>query len=242
MENEKADSNPYGSGTWPSGEEGNVNIIVVGCGRVGSHLATLFSQGKHNVVVIDSDPQAFQILGRYFEGRVITGIGFDEEVLIAADVEDCEVLVAATDQDNSNLMIAEVARRLFGVPHVLARLYNPRREDSYAQLGLDYVCGTKLVAEEMYSKIMARHGGYVDSFGDYEIVRFVLNFENDERTSIPVVELEREHEVRIIAFERKDNSLSSIPSKESVLYSGDTILACIHKDLLDRFSVFMSPR
>jgi trk system potassium uptake protein TrkA len=209
---------------------------------VGSELATLFSQEKHNVVIIDSHPRSFQTLGRYFEGRTITGIGFDEDVLIAAGIEECEVLAAATSLDTTNLMIAEVARKLFDVPHVLTRLYNPSREESYLQLGFDYVCGTKLVAEEMYSKIMARHSGYIDSFGDYEIVRFALSFEDEKRTSIPVSELEREHEARIIAFERKDNTLSSIPSKESVLYRGDIVLACIHKDLLGRFSLYMSSK
>ena len=217
-----------------------MNIIVVGCGRAGSQLATLFSKDGDNVVVIDSDPQSFRKLGRYFEGRTITGMGFDEEVLIAAGVEECEVLAAVTDQDNSNLMIAEVARKLFEVPHVLTRLYNPNREKSYIQLGLDYVCGTTLVAEEMYSMVMAQHSGYVDAIGDYEILRFVLDLEGEEKTSIHVGEIEREHEVRIIAFERKDGSLSSIPSKESVLYQGDIVLACIHKNLLEEFSSFMA--
>ena len=217
-----------------------MNIIVVGCGRVGSQLAMLFSRGDNNVVVIDSDSRSFNKLGRQFEGRTITGVGFDEDVLLAAGVEECEVLAAVTDQDNSNLMIAEVARKLFGVPRVLTRLYNPNRASSYTQLGLDYICATTLVAEEIYSMVMAKHGGYVDSFGDYEILRFVLDLDDEERASIQVSELEREHEVRIIAFERKDNSLSSIPSKDSVLYKGDVVLACIHKNLLGQLSPFMA--
>jgi trk system potassium uptake protein TrkA len=208
---------------------------------VGSQLAVLFSQDKNNVVVIDTDPQSFGTLGRYFEGRTIVGVGYDEDVLIEAGVEECEVLASVTDQDNSNLMIAEVARKLFGVPRVLTRLYNPDRENAYLQLGLDFVCGTTLVAEEMYSMVMAEHGGHVDTFGDYEVLRFVLNLEGTGKPSIQVSDVEREHEVRIIAFERKDNSLSSIPSKESTLYDGDILLACIHKNLLERFSMFMSP-
>jgi trk system potassium uptake protein TrkA len=215
-----------------------MNIIVVGCGRVGSQLATLFSQ-DNNIVVIDNNLQSFNNLGRSFEGRAIVGVGFDEEVLRDAGIEECDVLAAVTDQDNSNLMIAEVGRKLFAVPHVLTRLYNPDRESAYMQLGLDYVCGTTLVAEEMYSKIMAKHGSHVDTFGDYEVLRFALNLQDTEKNAIQVGELERDHEVRVIAFDRKDHSLSSIPTRESILYHGDIVLVCAHKELLQHLGKYM---
>ena len=216
-----------------------MDIIVVGCGRIGAHLATLLSQEQNNVVVVDSDPNAFNALGRRFEGRTVTGLGFDEEVLIEAGIEECEALIAATDSDNSNLMIAEVARTLFGVPRVLSRLYNPDREGSYLQLGLDFVCSTSLVAEEMYTKIMAQHSGYVHKIGDYEILRFALDLGAVGKSSIQVGEFEREHEVRVVAFERKDQSLSSIPSKDSVLYQDDVVVVCVHENLLDWLSAYM---
>ena len=220
---------------WPK-----VNIIVVGCGRVGSQLATLFSQGDNNVVVIDVDASRFSNLGLSFEGTTIVGMGFDEEVLIEAGVSDCDVLCAVTDQDNSNLMIAEVGRKLFEVPYVLTRLYNPDRSNAYLQLGLDYVCGTTLVAEEMYSKVMAARGKFVEAVGEYDIMRFALDLSPIEEDSIVVEDLEREHEIRIVAFERKDGSLSSIPTSESILYQGDTVIACVRDDLLEEFSTYMS--
>ncbi|MDR1013416.1 MAG: NAD-binding protein [Coriobacteriales bacterium] len=216
-----------------------MNIIIVGCGRVGSRLATLFSDKKDDVAVVDVDPDSFIGLGRNFEGRTIVGIGFDEEVLISAGIEECDVLVAATDVDNTNLMISEVGRRLFEVPHVLTRLYNPDRESAYMQLGLDYVCGTALVAEEMYSKVVAGHGSHVDTFGDFEVLRFSLDLGAEGRESVRVSELEREHEIRIIAFERKESGQSSIPSEESVLRAGDIVLACVRVDLIDRFKRYM---
>jgi trk system potassium uptake protein TrkA len=207
---------------------------------VGSQLATLFSESQNTVTVIDSSPRSFNSLGSGFEGRTIVGVGFDEDVLVAAGVEECDVLAAVTNQDNSNLMISEVGRKLFGVPHVLTRLYNPDRESAYMQLGLDYVCGTTLVAEEMYSKIVAAHSGHIDTFGDYEVLRFALNLESLEKNTVVVGELEREHEIRIIAFERKDHSASSIPAKDSVLYHGDIVLACVRKNLLEHFSRYIS--
>lgn len=217
-----------------------MNIIVVGCGRVGSQLATLFSQGENNVVVIDTNAAKFDDLGQSFEGSTIVGIGFDEEVLLAAGVEECDVLAAVTDQDNSNLMIAEVGRKLFEVPYVLTRLYNPDRSSAYLQLGLDFVCGTTLVAEEMYSKVMAARGKFVESIGDYDIMRFALDLSSHESDSISVGELERDYEISIVAFERKEDSLSSIPTRESILYEGDTVIACVRDDLLEEFSTYMS--
>jgi trk system potassium uptake protein TrkA len=191
------------------------------------------------VTIVDANARSFANLDRGFEGRTVVGVGFDEDALLAADVDECDVLAAVTDSDNSNVMIAEVASRIFGVPHVLTRLYNPARESAYMQLGLDYVCGTTLVAEEIYSKVVAEHGGHVDTFGDYEVLRFALDLEASEKDSLQVGELEREHEVRIIAFERKDGSVSSIPTRDSVLYQGDIVLACIHKDMLASFVPYM---
>jgi len=216
-----------------------MNIIIVGCGRVGSQLAMLFSDRADDVVIIDMKADAFNRLGRNFEGRTITGVGFDEEVLMEAGIEECDVLIAATDIDNTNLMISEVGRRLYDVPHVIARLYNPGRESAYMQLGLDYVCGTTLIAEEIYSKIVSGHSSHVDSIGDYEILRFSLNLSEDGLESIKVNELEREHEIRIIAFERTESGLSSIPSQGSVLYQGDIVLACVKTDLIEGFKRYM---
>ena len=217
-----------------------MNIIVVGCGRVGSQLAVLFSQGDNNVVVIDTDADKLNNLGPNFTGSSIVGMGFDEEILIEAGVAEADVLCAVTDKDNSNLMIAEVGRKLFEVPYVLTRLYNPDRSNAYLQLGLDYVCGTSLVAEEMYSKVMAAHGKFVESIGEYSIMRFALDLSSRETNNIQVGELERDYEIRIVAFERKDDSLSSIPTRESILFEGDSVIACVRDDLLEEFSTYMS--
>ena len=215
------------------------NVIIVGCGRVGSQLATLLTNSGHNVCVVDRDAEAFANLERSFNGATVQGIGFDEETLIKAGIEECDVVVAATQLDNTNLMTAEVARRIFGVPHVIARLYNPEHERAYLQLGLDYVCGTSLVAEEFFAKVNSGVGQHLHSFGDFEILEFSLNLRRVSKDSIRTSDLERDHGIRIIAFERSDGSSSSIPTKDSVLYNGDTVLACVRYDLIDAFSKYM---
>ncbi|MCI9129997.1 MAG: TrkA family potassium uptake protein [Eggerthellaceae bacterium] len=216
------------------------NVIVVGCGRVGSQLANMLSDNGNNVSCIDKSPDAFANLGRNFNGSTIQGVGFDEDVLVRAGVEDCDVLAAVTQYDKVNIMCAEVASRLYDVEHVIARLYNPELERAYMQLGIDYVCGTSLVAEDVFSKVMVGHGSHVTTFGDFEVVRFSLDLSGREDSrSIRVSELERDHAIRIIAFERTDGSSSSIPSSDSLLYSGDIILACVRHDHIRQLSKFM---
>ena len=216
------------------------NVIIVGCGRVGSRLANMLSDNGNNVCCIDKNPDAFVNLGRNFNGSVIQGVGFDEEVLAQAGIEECDVLAAVTQYDPANLMCAEVASRLYGVPHVIARLYNPDHERSYMQLGIDYVCGTSLVAEDVFSKIVSGHGSHIETFGEFEVLRFTLDLASrDNAKTIRVSELERDHEVRIIAFERADGSSASIPTGDSVLYNGDTVLAAVRQDLIGAFSKFI---
>ena len=215
------------------------NVIVVGCGRVGSSLADMLSDAGANVCVVDWRAEAFNNLGRNFNGLTVQGIGYDEDILVKAGVEDCDVVAAVTQSDNANLMVTEVASRLYGVPHVIARLYNHDHERAYMQLGIDYVCGTTLVAEEVFSKALAGHGSHIDTFGDYEVLRFSINLSWHERKAIHVSEIERNHDIRIVAFERKDGSASSIPTGESTLYHGDTVLACVHHSLVDSFSKFI---
>lgn len=216
------------------------NVIVVGCGRVGSRLASMLSDGGNNVSVVDRNADSFVNLGRNFNGATIQGVGFDEDVLERAGIEECDVLAAVTQMDNANLMCAEVASRLFGVPHVITRLSNPDHERAYMQLGIDYVCGTSLVAEDVFSKIMSGHGAHVETFGEFEVLRFSLDLNDQEdKKTIRVSELERDHDVRVIAFERRDGSASSIPTAESILYNGDSVLACVRHEMIPWLSQYM---
>ena len=215
------------------------NVIVVGCGRVGSQLANMLSDNGANVYVIDVAAESFANLGRGFNGTKIQGIGFDESTLISAGVEDCTVLAAVTSSDNTNLMVAEVAKHLFGVPHVITRLFNPQHERAYMQLGLDFVCGTSLVAEQIYSKVISGHGFHLDTLGEIEILKFSLDLSTLKRKDVKVSDLERDHTVRIMAFERADGSACSIPAKDSVLHHGDTVIAAVTNTFLRNFARFI---
>lgn len=216
-----------------------INAIVVGCGRVGSQLAVMLSESGNNVCCIDSSADAFANLGQNFNGSTIQGVGFDEETLLRAGIEECDIVAAVTAFDSTNLMIAEVANRLFNVPHVIARLYNPGHERAYLQLGIDYVCGTTLVSETIFSKVMSGHGSHVTTFSQYELLKFSLYLGvRDDGSSrfIHASKLEREGDVSIVAYERAGTTKAALASAEDfLLYNGDVILACVRQDCIEEF-------
>jgi trk system potassium uptake protein TrkA len=119
-----------------------MRIVILGCGRVGAYLAkTLVAEG-HQVTVIDRNAEAFCRLGPNFEGNLVVGTGIDEDVLRRADIEQAEAFVAVTNGDNTNVMAAQVAKEIFGVPRVICRIYDPLREEIYRTLGLETFCPT----------------------------------------------------------------------------------------------------
>lgn len=215
------------------------NIIIVGCGRVGSRLALMLSERDNNVCVIDRDPKAFTALGRDFNGSTFVGVGYDEDVLISAGIEECDFVAAVTQSDNANLMVVEIARRLYNVPDAVARLYDSSHERTYLQLGIDYVCGTTLVAEEIFSKAISGVGDHISTFGDFEVIQFALNLADSGKKSIKVSELESRHGLRVCAFERADGTVSSIPSDSSVLYHGDAVLAVVSHAMIPQVAKYV---
>ncbi len=211
-----------------------MNIVVVGCGRVGSQLATMLSTEGHNVVVIDRDESAFRRLGASFNGVTLRGLGFDEEVLEQAGIRAADAFAAVTNLDNTNLMAAEVARKIFSVKHVVARLYNPVRERTYQQLELDYVCGTTLVAESLVDKIRAGHGHHLNTIDDIEVVEFrVAGLAAGKR--VDTIEIARRF--RVFAVRRGDASF--VPDVDFVLQTGDIIFGAVKADAFARIQPLM---
>ncbi len=211
-----------------------MNVIVVGCGRVGSQLATLLSVEGRNVVVIDKDPESFKRLGTLFNGVTIKGLGFDEDILEEAGIRECDAFAAVTNYDNTNLMAAEVARKIFEVPHVVARLYNPVRERTYQQLGLDYVCGTTLVAEVLLDKIKAGHGHHIASVGDVEVVQFRASKAVEGKT-VSDIEIARRFKVAVVT--REDAMF--VPERDAVLHAGDIIVASVKEEAFGKIERYM---
>jgi trk system potassium uptake protein TrkA len=119
-----------------------MNIIIIGCGRVGSGLAkTLLGRG-HSVTVVDKDPLAFEKLGGNFKGKTIAGVGFDRDILMEAGIEHADGFAAVTASDEANVVASRIARDIFRVPRVVARLYDVRQAEIYKRLGIQTIAPT----------------------------------------------------------------------------------------------------
>jgi trk system potassium uptake protein TrkA len=125
-----------------------LKLMVVGCGRVGSQLAADMDRAGHEVVIVDRDPNSFSrasvrgVLGREFKGDQVIGNGTDADVLRRAGIEHADGFVAVTEGDNRNIMASQIAKHVFKVPHVVARIYDPERAEAYEKLGLHTICPT----------------------------------------------------------------------------------------------------
>lgn len=131
-----------------------MHIIIVGCGRVGAQLAQTLSSDGHNVVIVDKNIASFKRLGSEFNGITITGVGFDPEILKRAGIERADALAAVTNGDNSNIMVSEIAKKIYKVPQVITRIYDPLRADIYKKFGLNTISTTSIVAEIFKSAIL----------------------------------------------------------------------------------------
>lgn len=123
-----------------------MKVVILGCGRVGARLAQLLEADGHQISIIDSELASFDRLPETFKGQTVLGTGIDADVLKAAGIEDADSFAAVTNYDNTNIMACQVAKEIFGVPHVLARIYDPGRESLYHELGLETICPTTLVS------------------------------------------------------------------------------------------------
>lgn len=153
-----------------------MNVIVIGCGRVGSALSTILSTDGHNVTIIDESESSFEVLPKSFNGKKIVGIGFDVDVLEEAGILNADAVAVVTPQDNINIMCAETIRNVFGVQNVVARIFAPRKKKTFERLNLRSVCPTTTGAYQLYSEMLAAR---IDSNlplnnGDFQLMEIPL--------------------------------------------------------------------
>lgn len=130
-----------------------MKIVILGCGRVGATLATMLDQAGHQVSVIDYSNEAFRRLDPKFGGETLIGNGVDEEILIRAGIKDADAFAAVTNGDNRNIMASQIAKEIFNVKKVVCRIYDPIRESTYHELGLDTISPTIIGAQMMFEAL-----------------------------------------------------------------------------------------
>jgi len=205
-------------------------VIIVGCGRVGSELAKLLSQEGHNVVIIDKNPQAFSRLGLGFEGQTLVGSGFDLELLKEAGIEKADAFCALTNGDNTNLVSAQVAKKIFKVPKVIARVYDPARAHIYHLLGLDVISGTLLFASMIRDKIIeSRFSSYLIESKELGVLELEVN---DNLKGKTVKEINIAGEFMVVAIKKIEGVV--LPKEDTLLEKGNIILGLVKTESLDK--------
>jgi len=145
-----------------------MNIVIVGCGRVGVELALALYQ-NHAVSVVDRDLHSFDRLGLHFSGRTLQGHGMDRSVLERAGIETAHALAAVTSSDNVNAIVARIAQAIYSVNHVVARVYNPRRAPIYEKLNLQTVSSSSWGAHRIEQLLVHPGMQSISSAGNGEV-------------------------------------------------------------------------
>lgn len=198
-------------------------IIIVGCGRVGSELAGLLSSEGHDVVVIDKNPLAFQRLGNTFNGLTLVGNGYDLELLKRAGIERADAFCAVTNGDNTNLVSAQVAKKIFKIPKVIARVYDPQRAHIYAALGLEVISGTILFAAMLRDKIIeSRFSSYLIETKELGVLEIEVK---DNLVGKNIQEINLPGEFLVVAIRRLEGVI--LPEINTVLKAKDILMAVV---------------
>jgi len=208
-----------------------VHFVIMGCGRVGSTLARMLGSHGHDVAVIDADPASFRRLGTSFEGQTVTGIGFDRDTLMAADIQDAYAFAAVSSGDNSNILAARVARETFGVEHVAARIYDPQRAAVYQRLGIPTVATVKWTADQMIQRLLPSGAmpELTDPSGKVVIAEVPLA---EGWIGSPFAQVEERTGGRVAYVTRLGQG--TLPSRGMIVQQGDLVHLAVMRDDLAR--------
>ncbi len=178
-----------------------MHIVVVGCGRVGSDLATQLSESGHTVAVIDKNRDAFRRLGVAFNGQTVVGSGFDRDALFVARASEADAFAAVTNGDNSNILCARIAREKYDITNVVARIYDPRRAVIYQRLGIPTVATVAWTTQQVKRWLMPQDDsiGWRDEADSIFLVERILP---DHLAGKPLVHLNQGSDIHVVGLIR----------------------------------------
>ncbi|MBL7131225.1 MAG: TrkA family potassium uptake protein [Candidatus Omnitrophica bacterium] len=206
-------------------------VIIVGCSRVGSELAKLLSHEGHNVVVIDKSSEPFNRLGKKFNGLTLVGNGFDIQLLKEAGIEKATAFCSVTNSDNTNIISSQVAKKIFKVPKVIARIYDPHRAEIYKSLGLNIISGTVLFAAMIRDKLIEeRFSSYLLESGELGILEVEVNTKLQGKT---IGEVNMPLEFMVVTFIKKHKH-ATIPDSTTKLDLGDRLIGVVKIQSLNK--------
>ena len=192
----------------------------MGCGRVGSSLATELEALGHTVAIIDQSREAFRRLGPDFKGRTVSGIGFDRDTLLEAGIETADAFAAVSNGDNSNILAARVARETYGVGNVVARIYDPGRAEIYQRLGIPTVATVIWATDQIMRRLVPEgsRSEWRDATGTVELTEVHPHI---EWFGLPITHIESSTQARVAFITRLAEGL--VPTEHTVLQEGDLL-------------------
>lgn len=202
------------------------HFVIMGAGRVGVMLAHTLEQAGHSVAVIDQDDRAFRRLRKDFTGQKITGVGFDQDTLKRAGIDQAYAFAAVSSGDNSNIIASRVARETFGVQHVVARINDPKRAEFYQRLGIPTVAAVRWSTDQVLRRILpeqALAGDFREASGRLMLGELQLH---EKWAGRPLADIELAAGVRIAYITRFGEGM--LPAPGTSYQQGDTVHAMMH--------------
>jgi trk/ktr system potassium uptake protein len=213
-----------------------MKTIIMGYGRIGSQVGKLLTEQQHDVTIIDHDADADGRLGPNFRGRIIRGLGFDQNVLIQAGIQEAEAFVAASHSDNANIVSARIARNIFHVPRVVARLFDPIRAEIYQRLGLITISPNNWGAERIIQLLTHSELDVWDSFGRGEVSLVHLDA-SPQLIGRTVNQLSVPGELLVASITRNEQAF--IPTTGTVFQDGDLLNLVVLSSAMQRLEAML---
>jgi trk system potassium uptake protein TrkA len=206
-----------------------VHVVIVGCGRVGSSLARQLSE-EHTVAVIDKRAASFERFLPDWSGQKIVGFGFDRDRLQEAGIERADALAAVTSGDNSNIMVARIAKENYQVPRVMARIYDPKRAGVYERLGIPTVATVEWTADQAMRRLLPDTGRteWVDATGGVALVERRLD---DAWVGQKLADLESSGAWRVVALTRAGKA--HLADTSTLVQENDVVTLSVNGDSMD---------
>ncbi|MTA35820.1 MAG: TrkA family potassium uptake protein [Actinobacteria bacterium] len=214
-----------------------MHVVIMGCGRVGSSLATELEAAGHSVAIIDQSREAFRRLGPDFKGRTVSGVGFDRDTLLEAGIETADAFAAVSNGDNSNILAARVARETYGVANVVARIYDPGRAEIYQRLGIPTVATVIWATDQILRRLVPEgsRSEWRDASGAIQLCEM---HPHKDWFGSPIAELEAATGSRVAFITRLGEGL--IPDTHTVLQEGDLIHVTVRDEDIAKVELILA--
>lgn len=200
-----------------------MNILIVGCTRVGAELANVLCENGHDVSVMDKNSDSFELLSESFTGITVKGIAIDNGDLQAAGIESCDVVCVVTDDDNVNIMVAQIAKEVYKVPKVLTSIEDIEKENLYQGYGLHSICPTRLDLDALLSSLEDYDGQSWLHFVNHK-VKFYSMAIPKELIGAKCIEIEYEENEILYAIIRSGGDFVLVNNYNILLKEGDTLI------------------